>query len=88
MGLERSGCRADAVLAARVVPLHPLCLVEEEHADPCRPDHVLDHARAAVLICLVLEAMGLVDDEHLVPGTMPHVLLDEAGQFVGIIGEK
>jgi hypothetical protein len=73
VGLELLGSVADAGFASRVIPLHPLRLVEKEHADPCRPDHVFDHALAAVLIGLVLQPVGLVDDEHLVQAVFHEV---------------
>ena len=66
VGLELLRRFPDPLLAARVDPLHPLRLVEKEHADAGRPHHVFHHALALVLIGLVFQAVGLVHDQDLV----------------------
>ena len=66
VGLELLGRFPDPLLAAGVVPLHTLRLVEEEHAEAGRPYHVVDHALALILVGLILEPVGLVHDQDLV----------------------
>jgi len=73
VGFELLGGLADTAFASAVVPLHPLRFVETEDADPCGPDHVFDHAGAAVLIGIVLEPVGFVDDEHFVQAVFREV---------------